>query len=231
MPRAVDTYRLAVLGAWLGAIPSAQAAKRRPSAAVALAITVPAFKAELGWLDGVLAAARQDAPGVRLAAAAVRTAGDTSAVRSRLVDLAPFELALGGNRATAADRLATVEIESASRDPWEATISHPLRRAINRMAAAPWLLAAGDTVRAVELLTWHQAYSGPFMEKFPVAPSAYLELARIEEAQHQFTQARRDYGQFLVRYDMPPVSHRHLVEEGREALARLTGEEESSAAP
>ena len=99
------------------------------------------------------------------------------------------------------------------------------------MAAAPWLLAAGDTVRAVELLTWHQAYSGPFMEKFPVAPLAYLELARIEEAQHQFTQARRDYGQFLVRYDMPPVSHRHLVEEGREALARLTGEEESSAAP
>ena len=72
LPRAVDTYRLAVLGAWLGAIPSAQAAKRRPSTAVALAITVPAFKAELGWLDGVLAAARQDAPGVRLAAAAVR---------------------------------------------------------------------------------------------------------------------------------------------------------------
>ena len=129
------------------------------------------------------------------------------------MDLAPFELALGGNRATAADRLATVEIESASRDPWEATVSHPLRRAIDRMAAAPWLLAAGDTVRAVELLTWHQAYSGPFMEKFPVAPLAYLELARIEEAQHQFTQARRDYGQFLVRYDMPPVSHRHLVEE------------------
>jgi hypothetical protein len=47
-------------------------------------------------------------------------------------------------------------------------------------------------------------------------------LARIEEARGQFDLAERDYHQFLVRYDMPTASHRHLVEEGRAALARLT---------
>jgi hypothetical protein len=228
LPRAVDTYRLAVLGAWLGALPNAQAVKRRPPAAVALAITEAVFKAELGWLDGVLAAARQDAQGLRLAAAAMQAAGDTSAVRSRLVDLAPFELALRGKRQAASFRLATLEMKSADRNPWMAFETHPIRRAINRMAAVPWLLAAGDTARAVELLMWHEAYSGPFMEKIPVAPLAYLELARIEEARGHLPAARRDYQQFLARYDMPPASHHYLIQEASVALARLTGAVEVS---
>ncbi|HEX3274177.1 MAG TPA: hypothetical protein VHR43_04920, partial [Gemmatimonadales bacterium] len=81
--------------------------------------------------------------------------------------------------------------------------THPLRKAINRMAAAPWLLAAGDTSRALRLLTWHEALSGPFTEKIAVASLAILQLAQIEEARGQFAEARRDYQRFLIRYDMP----------------------------
>jgi hypothetical protein len=222
-PASLDAYRLAVLGAWLGAIPNAAAAARRPAAVAPAAMREPVLKAELAWLDGILALARQDARGLASAAAAVRAAGDTSILRSWLVDLAPFELALGANRHAAGAQLATIEMESADRDPWMASSTHPLRRAINRMAAAPWLLAAGDTARAVELLTWHEALSGPFAEKIAVAPLAYLMLARIEEARGQSALAERHYHQFLVRYDMPTARHRHLVEEGRAALARLTG--------
>jgi TolA-binding protein len=71
-------------------------------------------------------------------------------------------------------------------------------------------------------LTWHQADSGPFTEKIPVAPFAYLALARIEEARGQRHEARRDYQQFLVRYDLPPASHRALVADARAAFARLS---------
>jgi TolB-like protein len=227
-PAALDAYRLAVLGAWLGAIPNAEAAGRRPAAARTAVMKLRVFKAELAWLDGILAMARQDARGLASAAAAVRAANDTFPRRSRLVNLAPFELALRGNRHAAAAQLATLEMESADHNPWMAFDTHPLRRAIHRMAAAPWLLAAADTARAVELLTWHQALSAPFAEKIAVAPLAYLMLARIEEARGQFDLAERDYHQFLVRYDMPTASHRHLVEEGRAALARLGGVPEPS---
>ena len=220
--QALQVYRLAVLGAWLGAVPPEAASSRRHDAAAAVTGMEPAYKAEVAWLDGILAFRRGDARGLASAAAAVRAAGDSSLLRSRLVDLRPFELALAGNHALAADQLATRELESASRDPWMASETHPLRRAIDRLAAVPWLLAAGDTARAVALLTWHQAFSGPFMEKIPVAPLASLELARIEEARGQFAFARRDYRQFLDRYDMPPSAHRAVVEEARAALARLT---------
>ncbi len=229
-PAALDAYRLAVLGAWLGAIPNGEAAARRPAAARTAVMNMPVFKAEIAWLDGILAMARQDARGLASAAAAVRAANDTFPRRSRLVNLAPFELALRGNRHAAASQLATLEMESADHNPWMGYDTHPLRRAIHRMAATPWLLAVGDTARAVELLSWHHALSAPFEEKIVAAPLAYLMLARIEEARGQFALAERDYRQFLGRYDMPSASHRHLVEEGHAALARLAGVPESGEA-
>ncbi len=68
------------------------------------------------------------------------------------------------------------------------------------------------------------------MAKIPSTPLVYLTLARIEEARGQFVQARRDYRQFLVRYDMPPASHRHLVVEASAALSRLGGAPDTSEA-
>ncbi|HET6578191.1 MAG TPA: serine/threonine-protein kinase [Gemmatimonadales bacterium] len=225
-PPALTAYRLAVLGTWLGALPQNVAHARRPAAArwvdTMTSPLRPAFQSELAWLDGVLAFERRDARGLAAARAGVRAAGDSVAERARLVDLGPFELALRGNRREAAARLAALEWESADRDPWLATATHPLRRAINRLATMEWLLALGDTTQAARLLTWHQAFSWPLLEKIPVTPFADLQLARIEEARGQLDAARRDYQAFLVRYDMPPPAHRHLVQETREALARLS---------
>jgi hypothetical protein len=183
-------------------------------------VNTPAFKAELAWLDGILAAARQDRVGLASARAAVEAAGDTSIARPWLVSLVAFELALRGNRRVAASQLSTLDIP----------VGHPIRGAIHRMAAASWLLEAGDTSNALKLLTWHEAIGPPFIGKIPAGTLAYLELARVEQARGQFAQARRDYRQFLVRYDMPPASHRHLVVEASAALGRLSGAPDTSEA-
>ena len=220
-PQEFALYKLAVLGAFLGGIPNTRAAERRPSAEIRSSVDTPVFKAELAWLDGILAAARQDRVGLASARAAVEAAGDTSIARPWLVSLVAFELALRGNRRAAAYRLATLDIDPSG---------HPLRGAIHRMAAVPWLLEAGDTAKALKLLTWHEAIGSPFIGKIPAGTLAYLELARVEQARGQFAQARRDYQQFLVRYDMPPAGHRHLVVEASAALRHLGGAPDTSQA-
>ena len=88
------------------------------------------------------------------------------------------------------------------------------------MAAAEWLLAEGDSAQAARLLGWHQGWP-PLDDKLPLALLAFLLRASIEDGQGDTDAARRDYQQFLVRYDMPPPSHRHLVVEAKAALARL----------
>lgn len=54
-------------------------------------------------------------------------------------------------------------------------------------------------------------------------PLVSLQLARIEDARGRVADARRLYRDFLIWYDMPAPAHRHLVEEARTALARLSG--------
>jgi hypothetical protein len=88
------------------------------------------------------------------------------------------------------------------------------------MAAAEWLLAEGDSAQAARLLSWHETFP-PLDDKAPLAPLAYLLRASIEDGHGDVAAARRDYEQFLVRYDMPPPAHRHLVTEARAAVARL----------
>ncbi len=56
------------------------------------------------------------------------------------------------------------------------------------------------------------------------ASLAYLERARIEDARGNGPLAREYYQEFLLRYDMPAPNQRHLVDEAREALVRLSRE-------
>jgi len=212
-PLELDAYRLAVLGAWLGAIPGDRALQHRPTAVARRSLDSTRV-AELAWLDGVLAVTRQDQGGVAMARAAM--------VGASPVDVALFDPALASGVPAMGERLAALELESASDDPWLPLATIRLRRALNRMTAVPLLLAAGDTARALELLTWYQAESGPRTEKIVVAPFAYLALARIEEARGQRRQARQNYEQFLVRYDMAPEIHRPLVAAAHAAVARLS---------
>ncbi|MBA2304815.1 MAG: hypothetical protein H0W08_19575, partial [Acidobacteria bacterium] len=151
-------------------------------------------------------------------------AGDTLVWPSSRVDLRPFGLALGGDRRAAAGRLATLEWDAGDHNPWGWwMVAHPLRRAVNRMAAAGWLLEAGDTAQAVRLLAYHEAFGPPFGEKLVLRPLLSLQLARIEDARGRVDEARRLYQDFLVWYDLPMPAHRHLVEGARAAVARLSG--------
>ena len=103
--------------------------------------------------------------------------------------------------------------------------------AANRLAAATWLLEAGDTVEAAHLLTWHDAHPGPWHWSFVVAPLAFLMQARIAEAWGDTASAGEHYRQFMRRYDRPLPAQAHLVEEARDALVRLSGHGDSAARP
>jgi len=223
---AVDTYRLAVVGAWLGALDAAQATGRRAAAVKYLgglpledSTSAHDSRASLAWGDGMLAVLRQDQHGLATARLSVQQSGAEGA---EFMDrsLAAFELNLRGATRQAADSLADLDLAASetellsSRDPYA--------RSINHLAASRWLLQVGDTTRAVRLLTWHEAdWDRLVFQLF--APLAYYELARIEEAQGLSDLAREHYQQFLRRYDTPVPAHQHLVDDAKAALRKLNG--------
>ncbi|HSE68712.1 MAG TPA: serine/threonine-protein kinase, partial [Gemmatimonadales bacterium] len=180
---AVTTYRLAVLAAWLGAVPISEATRLRPEAERLVTTRGPGYRAELAWLDGVLAVAADDSLGLKDARLRIQAtkAGLTAALDR---SLEAFEMALRGDRGSAGRMMAALEWELAEREPWfmmSRATPHGMLRAIDRMAAAEWLLAAGDGEQAAQLLRWPQAAAAPFSEKLPLAPLADLMAARIAD--------------------------------------------------
>jgi len=220
-------YRLAAVAVWLGAVDPEVAAAPRSRVERVRNELPPQSRAELAWLDGLLAVARNDS---RALAAARRALDGTDSVTAKLLDrsLAAYALALAGRHSQAADSLVAVEHERAEFG-WSRrrSDSHPFLTAVNRLSAARWLAQRGDAASADRLLTWHQAVLFPMREtreaNLIVEPVAYLELARVADALGRETDARTYYQRFLWRYDSPPASHRHLTEEARAALVRLGG--------
>jgi TolB-like protein len=220
----LNVYRTAVLATFVGALPAQEAARRRPAVARLVPFQPAGYQAELAWLDGVLAAANRDR--TALAAARVRLSG-TGAEWTTFLDrsLGAFDLALRGKRSAAATAMAALEWELADGSPWFAfhpSTPHLLFRGIDRMAAAEWLLAEGDSTQAMRLLQWHRTMP-PFDDKMPLRPLAELLQGRIEDGQGDTAAARHHYEDFLLRYDRPVQAHRHLVDEALAALARLSG--------
>jgi hypothetical protein len=221
-------YQTATLGAWVGAIDPAEAASSRGAAARAAAEGDRTTKAQLHWLDGVLAATRGDRSAVaaaRLALHALADSGTVSAERS----LSAFELALAGRTSEAGRRLAALEWARAEH-PGKGELDLRALTAVNRLAAADWLLAAGDTTQAARLLRWHEAYTFSNWTTM-VMPLAYLRRARIEERQGRLAVAERFYREFLLQYDLPVSRHQHLVREAALALVRIRGAISAVAGP
>jgi tRNA A-37 threonylcarbamoyl transferase component Bud32/tetratricopeptide (TPR) repeat protein/TolB-like protein len=219
-PGPMDEYGLAVLGVWLGVVEPAAAVSRRPAARASInSSRDEGLSGDLAWLDGLLAYARRDGPGLARARAAARRSGrpDTAVIDR---SLAAFQRALGGDRIGAGRELAALEWHCMSRGACELAIPSI---AVHRLAAANWLLEAGDTAQAARLLHWHEAAIGGWTWSFSyaVTPLAYLMLARIEEAQGDLRSARVHYEQFLRRHDASLPKERHLVEEARMALVRV----------
>jgi serine/threonine-protein kinase len=220
---ALESYGLAVVGSWLGAVDQGEADARRQSA-VTLARANGADRAEVAWLDGLAAAGRRDRRALAEARAAIRGTGDPS-VNALDRSLAAFDAALAG--ATGAAGTAMAELE------WqEAAVSapdfrhHPYTIAVDRLAGARWLAASGDADQALRLLT---LVDGPYLihsstvYSLMLAGLVDLERGRIEEQRGRAGSARNYYREFVRRYDRPVMGHRRLVEEAKTAMVRLTG--------
>jgi serine/threonine protein kinase len=226
-PTVVDEYAMTVLGAWLGALREEEANQRRPPARAYVANLEPGARRReragaLAWLDGLLAFSRRDQAALDNARQEVRRSGHPHA---NVIEqsLAAFGRALAGDRSGAGRALAKLEERWAGPHGFDEFTTPDI--GVHRIAAANWLLEAGDTAQASRLLIWHEAAIGGWEWSFTYAltPLAYLMLARIEESRGNVRLARTYYHQFLRRYDSPMTNQRHLVDEARAGLARLSG--------
>jgi tRNA A-37 threonylcarbamoyl transferase component Bud32 len=236
-PASIVEYNIAVLGAWLGAIAPQEAVDRRSAAAATISgLEASRWKTELlggqAWFDGLLAFVLRDGPSLERAREHARQSGHPAAA---IIDrsLAAFGRALAGDRTAAARELVALERLCGGKYWRTCGSSFVPNTAAHRLAAATWLLEAGDTAQAARLLTWHEAWYFRHVRvwSFVVRPLAYLMQARIEEARGNTPSAREHYERFLRHYDSPMPGQRHLVEEAQAALKRLSGRNDPSATP
>jgi tetratricopeptide (TPR) repeat protein len=212
----LDRYRIAVVGAWLGALDPALASARRKAAAEAVEqMNSPWRQAELFWLDGLLAVSKRDPTGLRQARRGLQQS-DTTASMLPMQSLGAFELELLGRRREAAESLGAVL-------GWGKAWIGPYW-GVNHLAAARWFAAEGDPDRAARLLPWWQAMRGEvgFIHGAVVLDGpSILEMARVEAQRGNHDLARDYYHHFLWLYDMPSSTMQHLVDEARAAVRRL----------
>jgi len=225
----VESYGMAVLGAWLGTVDPKEALRRRPGAIAAIAGATDQVRGartlprqaggKMAWLDGLLGFARRDRRAIQAARAA---AGPSGYFRPDLIDrsLAAFDRALAGDRKGAGRDLAKLEEDCIGDENCPSMTPHI---AVQRMMAAEWLSEAGDVETARRLLRWQDALwlGWPWTFNDAVSGPAFLMRARIEETSGTPRLAREYYQQFLRRYDRPMPSQAHLVQEAKTALAKL----------
>jgi serine/threonine-protein kinase len=223
----LDDYGLAALGAWVGAVEPAEAVRRRPAAVAAIEQLDDGQHARwmLAWLDGVSAFAGRDRAALERARQDSRTIGHPM---GDFLDrsLATYDQAMAGDRAGAGRALAALQWDClVGACPNGAIMAHI---ATDRLAAATWLLEAGDTAQAKRLLVWYESLEDEWDSSYNWVTTAlaYLMRARIDEAQGDTRAAADHYHQFLRRYDSPMPGQHHLVDEARAGLARVTGHQD-----
>lgn len=222
-------YRLAVIGAWLGGIPPAEAQRRRTPLAQSVKDLPQDAAGEFAWLDGVLSATQGDVKAIERARLRLR---DMPEPMGGWLDrsLNGLILALEGDGSASVAELARVEGERIDVHPFDrSNFLQPYLTAVNRMSLSRGLAAEGDTVEALRQLRWIEAYlqSSALLQPFTVMPGLVdLERARLEAASGQRELAKAHYWQFLRRYDRPTPAHQHLVDDARAALARLESVQE-----
>jgi hypothetical protein len=217
----LTAYGLAVVGAWVGALDPGEAQPRR-APAVAAADTNGADRGEVAWLDGLLAVSRRDRRALAEARAELGRTGDPGA-HALDRSLEALDAGLAGKTGAAGTALAALEWQEATVSAPD-FVAHPYTIAVDRLAAARWLAASGDTEQAARLLTWVDgAYflHPSTLYSVMLTGLADLERGRIEEQRGHASAARDFYREFLRRYDRPMPNHRQLVEEAKAGIARL----------
>lgn len=218
-----------MLGAWLGALePDIASARRAAALRIVNGLTgerKAELRGEVAWLDGMLAFARRDQNALEDARQDGRRSGH---IYASMIDrsLGAFGRSLRGDRAAAGRELAALEWSWVRPDFGDFVAPNI---ALNRLAAATWLLESGDTAQAARLLIWFQSTDISGWEAsftYAVTPLAHLMLAQIEEGRGNSLSAKAHYVRFLGQYDSPMPTQGHLVEEARAALGRLSGQVE-----
>jgi hypothetical protein len=213
-------YRLAAIGRWLGAVEPSVVSARRLRAGGATDVMRVGHRAELAWLDGLVAVTERDTAALAGARVELRRTG---APEVELLDssLAAFAHDLGGDRPRALALLLSLE-----KDRYRVDNVHPYLAGVHRMTASRWLAMSGDTVGAARLLTWHESMGFRSPQALHahalLAPFANLERAPLLQALGQREAARLLYERFLAMYDSPVRAHEGLVTEARADLARMT---------
>jgi hypothetical protein len=216
----LGAYRLAAIGRWLGAVEPSVVSARRLRAGGATDVMRPGHRAELAWLDGLVALTERDTGALTAARVALRRTG---APEMEMLDssLAAFAHDLRGDRPRALALLLSLE-----QDRYRVDQIHPYLAGVHRMTASRWLAMSGDTLSAARLLTWHEAIGYRSAQSMHanalLAPFANLERAPLLQALGQRDAARELYERFLAIYDSPVGAHQGLVAEARADLARMT---------
>ena len=218
---ALRAYGLAVVGGWLGAL-DRRAGDMRRSAAIAAAGSDGADLNEVTWLDGLGAATRRDRQALAKARSSLTRSGDSGwAALER--SLGAFDAELRGPPLEAGKAMAALEWQEAALAAPDFA-QHPYAVAVDRIAAARWLAAAGQLDEAARLLVW---IDGPYflhpstVYSIMLTGPVDLERGRIEGRLGHAEPARKYFREFLRRYDLPMPGQRHLVDEARAALGRL----------
>jgi tetratricopeptide (TPR) repeat protein len=225
---ALESYHLAILGVWLGALAPELALERRPSAVAVIKQLGGKDRQDasgrLAWLDGLLGFARGDRAALRKAR---RDAMQSGYYQADLVDrsLAAFDHALSGDRKRAGRELA--DLEEFCLNDTECNSFTP-NGGVQRLAAGEWLREEGESDRSRRMLqVWsgrgRPPRTGWWFTPYDAALSgpAYLARARLEESYGSPALAREYYQLALRVYNQPMPSQVHLVEEARAGLLRL----------
>jgi DNA-binding SARP family transcriptional activator len=220
----IHVYRVAVVGEWLGGLPAGAADEWQSLAHSHDLELDPAGRAELAWLDGVLAAAREELDQLREARRGVLHADPVTGpwlARS----LAAFELALREEWLPAVDSMIAVERERADEFGFKSMANlHPFTIALDRLALGQWALQAGEPQRALPWLTWYEsvqfpAYLAAHADATLAGPAALLR-ARITGQLGRQNEARTHAGAFLRLYDQPGPG----FQSGLETAYRILGD-------
>ena len=210
--------RLAVIGAWLGAVDLALADSTQRRAHARLDASSPrADRVESLWREGVMGVLLNDQPRVQSAAAALRA--DTSRVaRYAVRSLEAVRLDRAGSPDAADSALAVSD--DAMRDGGF-LLTHQV---LDRLIAARGLRRRGAPARAERYLMWTDAAlnanRSASLQQGLLALNSYERGIALDEAGDR-DGALLQLHRFVESYTMPPETHRALVDDARQRIARI----------
>lgn len=214
----ITSARVAVIGAWLDAVDVAAADSTLARVrAMRDDDALPVDRLELHWLDGVQGVLTGNEARVQAARRAI--AADTTLLARHVArSLAGLWLA-HTNPDAGADSLKALSDESMRDGSFLLSVE-----AIDRLVVARALRKRGKPAEVERYLMWPDAASNVMRSmtvKYSFGPLVHYERGvALEEAGNREA-ALYSLRKFLRSYDMPPASHRGLVDDARKRVARL----------